>query len=250
MHASKYLATAFFLLSSICTISFGQAGPPVIGDDPGTPGNGHWEINLAYPYAQTEKTIAMDFPYVDLNYGLGDHLQLKYQGGYFFGKYRGQGWQNGYDDSLVGVKWRYLDEDKSGVDMSTYPQLGINTSSSLVRNGIVESGLSFYLPVEIAKTFGPFQVAAELGYQFYEHDRDLWAGGAVVAYNLSERIQLVGEIRDNCDKSFVQNNVILDGGVRAGIVDHVTFLIAAGRGVRNGDDSPHLYFYTAIQLTF
>jgi hypothetical protein len=27
--------------------AFAQGGPPMVTDDPGTPGDGHWEINIA-----------------------------------------------------------------------------------------------------------------------------------------------------------------------------------------------------------
>ena len=30
--------------------ALGQGGPPMITDDPGTPGNGKWEINLAIAF--------------------------------------------------------------------------------------------------------------------------------------------------------------------------------------------------------
>ena len=35
------------LVASVARIAFGQGGPPMITDDPGTPGNGKWENNFA-----------------------------------------------------------------------------------------------------------------------------------------------------------------------------------------------------------
>jgi hypothetical protein len=33
------------LVAAVARVTFGQGGPPMITDDPGTPGNGKWENN-------------------------------------------------------------------------------------------------------------------------------------------------------------------------------------------------------------
>jgi hypothetical protein len=248
----KFAAGLFALISAfISATAFGQAGPPMIGDDPGTPGNGKWEINIAYTGVQTEHVTAMDLGYLDINYGLGDNIQVNYQGGVLAGKQNGQGYQYGWDDSLVGFKWRFLDQEKNGIDMSVFPQVGFNTTSSFAHNGIVESGASCFLPFEIAATFGKWELDGELGYQYYEHDRNQWAGGPVIGYLLNDRVELIGEARMICDKDFRSNNLILDAGTRISLIeDHLQLLLDAGRGLRNGDDSPHLYFYAGFGIRF
>jgi hypothetical protein len=192
----------------------------------------------------------MDIPYLDANYGLGDHIELSYEGGFLLGQNAGQSWRGGYDNSLIGVKWRFLDEETCGVDMSVYPQFGYDTTASLGRAGLVEPGMNFFFPVEVAKTFGKFELDAEAGYQYWEHDRGQWAGGPIIGYILTERIELLGEARFVGDQSFRSNDLILDGGARIGLINHVQFLFAAGRGVRNGDDSPQLYLYAGLGFTF
>ena len=57
-----------------------QGGPPMITDDPGTPGNGHWENNLAIAFEHRPNEWSIDAPAIDLNYGWGDHIQLTLQG--------------------------------------------------------------------------------------------------------------------------------------------------------------------------
>jgi hypothetical protein len=250
MNAWLRSAIPCFIVFAFCARSFGQGGPPLIGDDPGTPGNGHWEINVSCPYLRTAGTTTMDIPYIDANYGLGDHVELSYEGGLLLGRNDGQSWQSGYDNSLFGVKWRFLDQETSGVDVSVYPQFGFNTTSSLQRAGLVESGTSSFFPFEVAKTFGKLELDAEAGYQYWEHDRDQWAGGPIVGYNLTDKIELLGEARFVFDQSFRSNDLILDAGARIGLINHVQFLFAAGRGLRNGDDSPHLYLYAGLGFTF
>jgi hypothetical protein len=250
MNALTTLAVMCMTVVVIGAASFGEGGPPLIGDDPGTPGNGKFEINVAYPYLQTEHTTTMDLGYVDANYGLGDHIELSYQGGVLLGKSAGQGWHGGYDNSLLGLKWRFLDQETNGVDMSIYPQFGFNTTSSLARIGFANSGVGGFMPVEIAKTFGKLELDGEFGYQYQEHDRDQWAGGPIVGYLLNDRIELLGEARFVFDQDFRSNNLILDAGARVNLVEHVQLLFAAGRGLRNDGDSPHLYLYAGLGFTF
>jgi len=57
----------------------GQGGPPMVTDDPGTPGGGHWEINLAWTGEHSSGETTQDAPLLDLNYGVGDRLQVKYE---------------------------------------------------------------------------------------------------------------------------------------------------------------------------
>jgi hypothetical protein len=47
----------------------------MITDDPGTPGNGHWENNLAISFEHRPNEWSIDAPAIDLNYGWGDHIQ-------------------------------------------------------------------------------------------------------------------------------------------------------------------------------
>jgi hypothetical protein len=79
-----------------------QGGPPMITDDPGTPGDGQWEINAAYLEDRTSLARDRSFPHIDFNYGLGEHIQLKYETGYLFESGTGSdGVKRDVDDSLL-----------------------------------------------------------------------------------------------------------------------------------------------------
>ena len=56
-----------------------QGGPPFITDDPGTPGNHHWEINFGWIANHNPGQSYYEIPDVDMNYGWGDRIQLKYE---------------------------------------------------------------------------------------------------------------------------------------------------------------------------
>jgi len=62
-----------------CPEAFAQGGPPYYTNDPGTPGNHNWEINLGYmPFLYTNQSL-IHTPDVDINYGLGDRIQLTFE---------------------------------------------------------------------------------------------------------------------------------------------------------------------------
>src|SRR6476659_8902604 len=64
--------------------SLAQGGPPMLTDDPETPGARRWEINTAYTELRTNQEHLRSFPHVDINYGLGEHIQLKFETGWVF----------------------------------------------------------------------------------------------------------------------------------------------------------------------
>src|SRR5438128_9096998 len=142
-----------------------QGGPPLLTDDPETPGNGHWEINVAWTLSQKQNARLFAIPLIDINYGLGQHIQLKAEVPWLVLKERRGGTQSGFGSANLGVKWRFLDKDRHGFAMSTYPQLEIRTSASSVRRGLVEQGSELLLPVEISRELGPGTINGELGYQ-------------------------------------------------------------------------------------
>ena len=51
----------------------------MITDDPGTPGDGKWEINLAVAFEHRSDETSLDLPVIDLNYGVGEYIQLTLQ---------------------------------------------------------------------------------------------------------------------------------------------------------------------------
>ena len=51
----------------------------MITDDPGTPGAGKWENNIAIAFEHRGGETSYDVPAIDLNYGAGEHIQLTLQ---------------------------------------------------------------------------------------------------------------------------------------------------------------------------
>jgi hypothetical protein len=168
------------ILALGCDCALAQGGPPLVTDDPDTPGDGHWEINLAAIGMRTPGRWEIDAPDADINYGWGEHVQLKLDTPWVFAKDSGEAWKSGAGAAQVGVKWRFVDIEHSGFSMSTYPQLSWNVASSSVRRGLTAPGREFFLPIEAATAVGEFELDGEVGRNFVQQGQDQWMAGAVV----------------------------------------------------------------------
>ena len=72
--ASKISSWLIWLFLFLCPSAFAQGGTPYYTNDPGTPGNLQWEINLGYmPFLYPDRSIAHTAD-VDINFGLGDQI--------------------------------------------------------------------------------------------------------------------------------------------------------------------------------
>ena len=162
-----YLPGILLLLVCTATGLRAQGGPPLITDDPGTPGNGHWEINTAWTREHRTGETTQATPALDVNYGLGEHIELSYSCAFLNEAETGEKRESGFDNSTVGLKRRFLDEDRAGVAVSVYPQFSFHTpGSDADKHEFVQDENSFILPFEIQKDFGVVEVCADAGHVF------------------------------------------------------------------------------------
>jgi hypothetical protein len=236
------------LFASAAQLLFAQGGPPMLTDDPDTPGPGRWEINTAYTEQRTQDHLQRSFPHVDANYGLGDRIQLKYETGYVFSDGPEGGVQSGWDNSLLGVKWRFLDESDAGFNMSVYPQLQLQNSSASVAHGLAKSAPNLLLPFEVSRKFGRFGLVGELGYQFLRQEQTQWVYGILGAVNASEDLELLSELRVFGETLGRPQDVILNIGLRKELGSRFKLLASMGTGLTNGPNSTSFIAYLGIQL--
>src|SRR6266581_2160599 len=228
-----------------------QGGPPLLTDDPETPGNGHWEINVAWTLSQQEDERLFAIPLVDINYGLGERIQLKAEVPWLVLQKRGGGTASGIGSANFGVKWRFLDKDRHGFAMSTYPQLEIRTSASSVRRGLIEQGSELLLPVEISRELGPVTINGELGYQVVQREKDEVLYGLVVGGEINKRLELLGEIHGTAKRNFAENELVFNVGGRFSMSKHYTLLFSTGRSLRRVvTGQPTLLAYVGCQFNF
>src|SRR5215475_12208784 len=114
--------SAGIVIGLLLAAPLAQAGPPFVTDDPEPPPPGGWEINVPYIVERTPGKTEMDAPLFDLNYGLPD-IQLKLEVPIRVVHEDSNGTTGGAGDLLLGVKWRFFNNEKSKLQFGIYPQL-------------------------------------------------------------------------------------------------------------------------------
>ena len=225
-----------------------QGGPPMLTDDPGTPGPGVWEILFSYQEHRTEQARLRDLPRIDFNYGLGDRIQLKFETSWLLSTGPdGGGVKSGLDNSLIGVKWRFLDEDRHGLEMSVYPQLELKNSAGSVARGIAEPGPNLFLPVEVGHSFGKIKVAGEAGYQYFHAGDNESVVGVLGAIEVSEKLELMAELRSYSTNFLSGGDVIGNVGFRQEMGNKLMLIGSIGTGLSNRADSTTFITYIGVQ---
>ncbi len=225
-------------------------GPPLLTDDPDTPGPNHWEINVALTSEKTGDEWRFETPLLDLNYGIGEHIELTYEVPLVVadgsdGRIRG-----GFGNSAVGVKWRFLDQAQAWLDVSTYPQLEFNTGSASTDRGLADSGRSFLLPFELGHKFGPLTVYAELGHFWNQQRPNEWLYGIAAEYEVVKTISLMAELHGTAQYGFREDQLVFNLGSHWQFSEHAGLLASVGRAIRSaGSGEPGFLSYVALQFT-
>lgn len=221
----------------------------MVTDDPGTPGNGHWEINIAAIYTASGDAQLVNFPYFDVNYGLGDHLQLKLETGLVILSQNGAAVQTGAGTALAGVKWRFLDQDTAGVSVSTYPQYQFRDFVSSANTLLADPGSQLLLPIELSKEIGRWGINPEVGYLFSTQTANAVIYGLVLAYSPKPDFDLLAEIHGTTRFESEGTQLLLNAGLRYPFSEAVSLLFSLGHTVDEfvGDET-QLLGYLGMQL--
>lgn len=224
-----------------------EGGPPLLTDDPGTPGNGNWEINFAWTSERTSNSNQDELPLIDINYGVGERAQLKFEMPWVAQSGRAD---NGFGNALIGIKWRFLDQGEGGWQMSTYPQIEF-APPALHHAESTESGVSYLLPIEIERDFGSFDAGFEVGHTFASsRDEEGWIAGIDVGRKVSERVEILGEVHDETADGTDAHELILNVGARGRLSEHLTLLLSLGGDIDNTIGPRNRWIsYLGLQLT-
>lgn len=240
----------FFLVIGLMSApAWAQGGPPYYTNDPGTPGPFNWEINLGYmPFFYSDRSVSHT-PDVDINFGVGERIQLTYENAWLRVQNPGSSTKFGLGQSNLGVKWRFYDAGESGLAVSVFPQLFLNNPNDAVRRGITPESQGFLLPVEFSRKFGPVGVDYEIGYQFTHKGQDTWLTGLVLGHDFTPKFEMDAEFYSQ--GAFHPSNYqpTLGLGARYKIHSPVILLLMAGRGLER-TTSNQSYFVGYFGLQF
>lgn len=234
-------------LASGASPALAEGGPPMLTDDPGTPGDGHWEINTAAQIEHRGDASTYSLPLVDINYGLGERLQLKFEIPWQLEHLAHAPDQSGAGDSIAGVKWRFFDAGDDGWQVSTYPQ--VKSRFPVSGSPLAEGGVSYLLPIEFERKFGDWGVNFDFGRWFRPSDQgDSWIGGLAIGREVVEGLELIGELHREGDVHSGRHELALNFGMRRELSRRFTLLASAGTDLHNSlEQKASLIGYIGIQ---
>jgi hypothetical protein len=258
------------LLSLAGAFARAQGGPPFITDDPGTPGNHQWEINVGWVGNHNPGQSYYEIPDVDVNYGWGDRIQLKYELPLAAGTNAQNSTGVGLGESSAGVKWRYFERHRAGqpksdenllFSLGTYPQVWVNNPTGSAQRGIVVPGPLYYLPIEATVHVGWLALNGEVGRWIGNRNQaSQWGRGLIAGHQFSDRLELYTELYDLQDANRVDDNpkqraLTLDVGGRQSLdkKNHLRLLFMAGRSIQTvtrTNGQPSWIAYLGVQLLF
>jgi hypothetical protein len=221
----------------------------MITDDPGTPGAGKFEINLAIAFERRPNESVFDAPGIDINYGVGDRIQLTLQGGPVLFKRNQHGTIGGLGGTEAAVKWRFVDDQRTGLSMSIFPRAIFNISRSAARRGLAEDGTRFQIPIQIAKAFKDFDLDVEWGPVASTVGPSEWLYGIVVSVDATKATALMAELHGSSRMNFSDDELAVNFGIRQKLNDYSLFIGSLGHEMRSPEARAWIG-YAGVQLLF
>jgi hypothetical protein len=224
-----------------------DAGPPFLTNDPGTPGNGNWEINIGTMQTLERGFGSYQLPQIDLNFGVGERIQLTYEVPYVVQVRDGAPTTSGWSNAYPGIKWRFFDQGDGGWQLSTFPQFQTAGSAAAQARGIADPGSRLLLPLELARVVGPFSINLEAGY--YVQGAAERIIGLVVGRALTPRLEFDAELYNDHVLGSATDPLTLDLGGRYRLSRSLILLFMAGRSI-NGSSPGQVQFmgYLGVQI--
>jgi hypothetical protein len=226
-----------------------QGGPPFLTNDPGTPGNGNWEINIGVMPVLRHDVNQYQLPQLDINFGLGDRIQLTAEIPYILQTSPTLASTTGWSNAFTGVKWRFFQDDKSGWQISTFPQFQSTGPPRSVKNGVAEGASRFFLPIEITKSFSKIDLNFEAGYFFAWNSHPERILGFAAGSQLTPRFELDGEVYNDYVMGALPHDTTFDVGGRYRLGNAFILLFMAGRSFSsNSSGQPNFLGYLGVQI--
>jgi hypothetical protein len=185
-----------------------------------------------------------------LNYGVGEHIQLTLQTSPVLLKRECHGPVAGFGGTETAIKWRFLDEEKSAVDLSMFPRVIFNVSQSSVRRGLAEDGTRFQIPFQAAKSFGRWHVDGEFGPLASSVGRSEFLYGAVVGFDCLKATAIMAELHGTSRTNFTRDVVTANFGLRHQFDEHRILIMSIGHEIQTPNERTALIGYFGVQFVY
>jgi hypothetical protein len=234
--------------------------PPMRSDDTGTPGQGNVELNFVFDGTLAHGRKVYELPLVDFNYGVGENLQLKYEVPWILertteidavGAKRSVS-AHGLGDSIAGVKYRFYDNDESGLSLAVYPQVEFRTPGAKSEDdgGVASGGTTWVLPLLLTKELEHFAITGNASLEKSTEEGTIFSASGGLGTRLSPHLALLGEIGGEDLNHSDSRRVLLNVGLRRKIDQQQAVGASIGLDVQAGDSEKQTYVLLTYQRFF
>lgn len=230
------------------------AGPPLVTNDPDTPGANGYEFDVSNDVTKTRESLTMAAPFLDLNYGANDHNQFtaEFPLVNFVSPEDGEP-TAGFGDLMLGYKNRFFEEKDLGVSISTFPQVLIPTGNKAT--GVGEGLTELLLPLEFGKHFFDKKLYIYGEAQYYlslSGSRfNSFFSGIVGEYEVTKKFAVMVEFADfDYPQHGLPDDPFFNVGFGYKFSDNVALIGSAGRSFRDRElGVPEFTSYLGFQFT-
>jgi hypothetical protein len=229
-------------------------------DDTGTPGDHAVEANLVFEGDFQTDAKAIELPEIDLNYGIGENLQLKYEVPWSwtrttvrdeFGNESTET-SSGVGNSSIGVKYRFYDDDDRGLSLAVYPQVRFRTPGAkrAADGGVATNETTWILPILLTKDYERFSITANLGAETSTAEAHaVGFGGLGVGTRLTNRVAFLTDVAAREIGNGGEARTQIDVGARFKFSESHSMTASFGTDIGVGGDA-HRFVTLAYQLLF
>ena len=222
------------------------AGPPYLNNDPAPTDTGGWEIYL-FSTGEGHRADADVDAGVEFNYGPIEDVQVSATLPLSFSHARGEGWDSGPGHVELGVKYRFLKDERSHFSAAFFPK-AILPTSTLDHHGKTR----FQIPIWMGKDFaGGTTIFGGGGYNVNPggENRDYWQAGVTVTQAVSKKLSFGAEVMQQGSDSVGGTAKTRAGvGTTLRLSKHYGLLASAGPTWANHRTGYH--FYAALGLFY
>lgn len=240
----KLKAVAALFLAGIAAPSW--AGPPYLTDDPAPTDTGQWEI-YAFTAGEGRGSDVDADTGIDLNYGAAKGVQFTATLPLSFTHEAHEGWRGGTGDVELAVKYRFIDDERSGFSAAIFPRVFLPTAAHSAGERT-----RLLLPVWLQKDFaGGTSFFGGGGYTINpgSGNRNFWQAGIAATHDLNKTVSIGAEvIRQGPDAVGATARTSAGLGGIVHLSDHYALLFSSGPTWADHRTGYHLY--GALGLNF
>lgn len=197
-HTGTFSSSSILAAALLALAGTAHAGHPLVSDDTGTQGSGHWQLEVNTDHTRVRDAGSTSWERqlnTALTYGVTENLDVSINVPWLSNSASGSSSERGVGDTTLLAKWRFMDNGQ-GWSLGLRPEITLPSGSESkgLGNGRATAALTLISTYES----GPWTWLANAGLTYNDNKagdrKQLWAVSTAVLYNLNDQWTLAADI--------------------------------------------------------